>query len=126
MNPAKRKEISKKTAETLGRDFAQVDDLVALFFRHVQRRLSAMEHIAVNVPNLGTFVLKKRRVETKMERHQRFLDTIDETQSIRAFETKQAVKKDIEKYRAALDMMLKEDERKQEIRTLKNQDEDAD
>lgn len=126
MNPVKRKEISKATAEKLGKDFEQVDEIVAFYYRYVQKRLSAMENIAVNVPNLGTFVLKRRRVEKKMDRYTRFLETVDETQSIRAFETKQAVKKDIEKYQAALEIMDKEEERKQSIRTLRRNLDDAD
>lgn len=126
MNPVKRKDISKSTAEKLGKDFEQVDEIVAFYYRYVQKRLSAIENIAVNVPNLGTFVLKKKRVENKMDRYTRFMETVDETESIRAFETKQAVKKDIEKYQAALEIMNKEEERKQSIRNLRKTIENAD
>ena len=124
MNPTKRKEISKLTAEKLGKDPAMVDEIVAFFYRHVQKKLSSMEHIAVNVPNLGTFVLKKRRVESKLARCMRFLDAVDETESIRAFETKQSVKKDVEKYNASLKIIEAEAERKQQVRKLKKEQED--
>ncbi len=124
MNPTKRKEISKLTAEKLGKDVAMVDEIVTFFYRNVQKKLSSMEHIAVNVPNLGTFVLKKRRVESKLERCKRFVDAVDETVSIRAFETKQSVKKDIEKYSASLKIIEIEAERKQQVRKLKKEQED--
>lgn len=125
MNPVKRKEISKKTAQKLGRDFSQVDEIVAFFYRHVQKKLSSLEHIAVNVPNLGTFVLQKKRVENKLQKYHRFLEKHDETQSMRAFETKLQVTRDMDKFKAALDFMEKEQERKQIVRNLKNK-EDAD
>ena len=119
MNPAKRKELSLLTAKKLDRNFQEVDDIVAFFYRYVQKRLSSVESIAVNVPNLGTFVLKKRRVVKKIERHKNFIDSLDETASIKAFEIKQEVKKDIEKYEAILDMMNQEEERKLKVQTLK-------
>lgn len=119
MNPAKRKELSLLTAKKLDRNFQEVDDIVAFFYRYVQKRLSSVESIAVNVPNLGTFVLKKRRVQKKIERHKNFIDSLDETASIKAFEIKQDVKKDIEKYEAILDMMDQEEERKLKVQTLK-------
>lgn len=119
MNPAKRKELSLLTAKKLDRNFQEVDDIVAFFYRYVQKRLSSVESIAVNVPNLGTFVLKKRRVQKKIERHKNFIDSLDETASIKAFEIKQEVKKDIEKYEAILDMMNQEEERKLKVQTLK-------
>lgn len=124
MNPIKRKEISKLTAEKLGKDVAMIDEIVTFFYRHVQKKLSSMEHIAVNVPNLGTFVLKKRRVQSKLERLQHFVNVVDETQSIRAFETKQNAKKDIEKYKGALKIIETEEERKQQVRKLKKELED--
>lgn len=119
MNPTKRKELSLLTAKKLDRNFQEVDDIVAFFYRYVQKRLSSVESIAVNVPNLGTFVLKKRRVQKKIERHKNFIDSLDETASIKAFEIKQEVKKDIEKYEAILDMMNQEEERKLKVQTLK-------
>ena len=119
MNPAKRKELSLLTAKKLDRNFQEVDDIVAFFYRYVQKRLRSVESIAVNVPNLGTFVLKKRRVQKKIERHKNFIDSLDETASIKAFEIKQDVKKDIEKYEAILDMMDQEEERKLKVQTLK-------
>ena len=119
MNPTKRKELSLLTAKKLDRNFQEVDDIVAFFYRYVQKRLSSVESIAVNVPNLGTFVLKKRRVLKKIERHKNFIDSLDETASIKAFEIKQDVKKDIEKYEAILDMMDQEEERKLKVQTLK-------
>ena len=119
MNPIKRKELSLLTAKKLGREFQEVDDIVAFFYRYVQKRLSSVENIAVNVPNLGTFMLKKKRIQKKIDRHRNFMEGLDETSSIKAFEIKQDVKREIEKYEAVLEMMNQEEERKLKVQTLK-------
>lgn len=119
MNPIKRKELSLLTAKKLGREFQEVDDIVAFFYRYVQKRLSSVENIAVNVPNLGTFMLKKKRIQKKIDRHRNFMEGLDETSSIKAFEIKQDVKKEIEKYEAVLERMNQEEERKLKVQTLK-------
>lgn len=119
MNPTKRKELSLLTAKKLDREFQEVDDIVAFFYRYVQKRLSSVENIAVNVPNLGTFVLKKKRIQKKIDRHRNFMEGLDETSSIKAFEIKQDVKKEIEKYEAVLERMNQEEERKLKVQILK-------
>jgi nucleoid DNA-binding protein len=119
LNPIKRKELSLLTAKKLGKEFQEVDDIVAFFYRYVQKRLSSVENIAVNVPNLGTFMLKKKRVQKKIDRHRNFMEGLDETSSIKAFEIKQDVKREIEKYEAVLERMNQEEERKLKVQTLK-------
>lgn len=119
MNPAKRKEISKITADSLGLDHLMVDDVVAFFYRTVQKKLSSMEHCSVNVPNMGTFVLKRQRVEKKLEKYTAFLNRIDASESIRMYETSVDVKADIEKYEKILSVMDQEAARKKQVEKLK-------
>ena len=119
MNPTKRKEITKKTAESLGLDHLVVDDVVAFFYRTTQKKLSAMSSPSVNVPNMGTFVLMRKRVEKKLEKYTAFLNKIDPSESIRMYETSLQVKADIEKYAEILEKMDQEQQRKKEVIKLK-------
>lgn len=119
MNPTKRKEITKKTAESLGLDHLIVDDVVAFFYRTTQKKLSAVSSPSVNVPNMGTFVLMRKRVEKKLEKYTAFLNKIDPSESIRMYETSLQVKADIEKYTAILEKMDQEQQRKKEVIKLK-------
>ncbi len=119
MNPTKRKEITKKTAESLGLDHLVVDDVVAFFYRTTQKKLSAVSSPSVNVPNMGTFVLMRKRVEKKLEKYTAFLNKIDPSESIRMYETSLQVKADIEKYTAILEKMDQEQQRKKEVIKLK-------
>jgi hypothetical protein len=119
LNPTKRKEITKKTAESLGLDHLVVDDVVAFFYRTTQKKLSAMSSPSVNVPNMGTFVLMRKRVEKKLEKYTAFLNKIDPSESIRMYETSLQVKADIEKYTEILEKMDQEQQRKKEVIKLK-------
>jgi len=119
LNPTKRKEITKKTAESLGLDHLVVDDVVAFFYRTTQKKLSAMSSPSVNVPNMGTFVLMRKRVEKKLEKYTAFLNKIDPSESIRMYETSLQVKADIEKYAEILEKMDQEQQRKKEVIKLK-------
>jgi nucleoid DNA-binding protein len=119
LNPLKRKEISKITANSLELDYLMVDDVVAFFYRTVQKKLSSMEHHSVNVPNMGTFVLKKQRVQNKLDKYNAFLNKIDASESMTMYETTVEVKSDIEKYNNILSVMNGEVQRKKEVEKLK-------
>lgn len=119
MNPLKRKDISKITAESLGLEHHIVDDVVSFFYKTVQKKLSSVEHQYVNVPNMGTFVLKKQRIENKLEKYNTFLSKIDAAESMTIYETSLEVKSDIDKYNSMLLIMDKEVQRKKEVEKLK-------
>lgn len=119
MNPIKRKELTRKTAESLGLDHLVVDDVVSFFYRTAQKKLSSVTAPSVNVPNMGTFVLMRKRVEKKLEKYTAFLNKIDPSESIRMYETSLQVKSDIEKYTAILEKMDEEQQRKKEVNKLK-------
>ena len=104
------------TAESLGLDHLLVDDVVSFFYRQTQKKLSSINAPSVNVPNMGTFVLKKQRVQKK---YTAFLNKIDPSESIRMYETSLQVKTDIEKYTAVLAKMDEEVARRKEVNKQK-------
>jgi nucleoid DNA-binding protein len=119
LNPLKRKEISKLAAEKLGRNVSEVDEIVGFFYNQVQKQLGSLQNIAVNVPNLGTFVLKKKRVLKKLEKYSNYLAKLDKAGSLNAFEKRMVVKKDIESFETALQIMEQEEQRRQQVQILK-------
>lgn len=121
MNPTKRKEISKVTAEQLQMDVNVVDDVVSFFYRTLQKKMSSLSYHAINVPNLGTFTIKRKALEKKIEKYTTFCDNLDESESIRAYEVKQDVRKEIERLRATLLTMNEEILRKTEVNKLKEE-----
>jgi nucleoid DNA-binding protein len=121
LNPTKRKQISQQTADKLGLDVSLVDDVVSFYFHTVQRKLARLDHVNVNVPNLGTFVLVKPRVESKLQRYEQFCEKVDESESIKAYETKLEVKHHIQNYKNALSFLEAESQRKTEVKQKKRQ-----
>lgn len=119
MNPQKRKQISQKTALVTGYDATQVDEIVSCYYNHVQRKLANLDHVNVNVPNLGTFVLVRSRVASKLQRYEAFCETVDESESIKAYETKMDVRRQINLYKDALSLMDTEALRKREVKQKK-------
>lgn len=107
------------TAESLGLDHLLVDDVVSFFYRQTQKKLSSINAPSVNVPNMGTFVLMRKRVEKKLDKYTAFLNKIDPSESIRMYETSLQVKTDIEKYTAVLAKMDEEVARRKEVNKQK-------
>lgn len=114
MNPIKRKQISDKVAAQTGHDQSLIDGIISAYYREVQRTLASVEHNVVHVLGLGNFVIQKKRVERKLEKYQRFYDSVNEEESMRAYATKQEVKADIDKYRDVMIRFDTEAIRKQE------------
>jgi len=121
LNPLKRKQISQKTADITGYDVALVDEIASFYYTYVQRKLATLDHVNINVPNLGTFVLVRSRVQSKLERYQAFHDSVDEGESIKAYETKMDVRKQLQLYNSALSLMDAEAQRKQEVKQKKKE-----
>ena len=68
---------------------------------------------------MGTFVLKKQRVQNKLDKYNAFLNKIDASESMTMYETTVEVKSDIEKYNNILSVMNGEVQRKKEVEKLK-------
>lgn len=68
---------------------------------------------------MGTFVLKKQRVQNKLDKYNAFLNKIDASESMAMYETTVDVKADIEKYNNILSVMNGEADRKKEVEKLK-------
>ena len=68
---------------------------------------------------MGTFVLKKQRVQNKLDKYNAFLNKIDASESMTMYETTVDVKADIEKYNNILSVINGEAERKKEVEKLK-------
>ena len=83
------------------------------------KKLSSMNAPSINVPNMGTFVLMRKRVEKKLEKYTAFLNKIDPSESIRMYETSLQVKNDVENYTAILEKMDLEQQRRKEVNKLK-------
>lgn len=123
MNPLKRKTIVEKTALDLNIPVQTIDEIVSFYYKTVQKKLSSAKHHSIVVPNLGTFVVKRKALEEKIKKNILFVQKIetDIDISVQTYELIIQKRKDIAGYLELLELMKSEQTRKQEV-ILKKQE----
>ncbi len=123
MNPIKRKTIVEKTANDLGLPVQIVDEIISFYYKTVQKKLSNAKHHSIAVPNLGTFVIKRKSLEEKIKKNIAFVQKIetDVDISVQTYELIIQKRKDIAGYVELLELMKSEQERKQDVKLKKQE-----
>ena len=70
MIPKKAEVIIKQVAEEKDLPVTLVDDLVEFYYKEVRKALSSMEHLKINLPGLGHFVIKQTSVEKMIKKYE--------------------------------------------------------
>jgi nucleoid DNA-binding protein len=127
LNPIKRKTIVEKTAADLDLPVQIVDEIVSFYYKTVQKKLSAVKHHSIVVPNLGTFVIKRKALEEKIKKSILFVQKIetDIDISVQTYELIIQKRKDIADYLQLLELMKSEQNRKQEVKLKKQEFKDG-
>jgi nucleoid DNA-binding protein len=120
LRPIKRKQISEKVAEKLKLSAEIVDEIMTCYFRAVQKKLSALDHDRVAVDGLGTFYIKRRKLEQKLTKYKDALARYEAKPdpNMSDYSSIRDMKFEIEKFERALSKMDYEADRK----ALKQQD----
>ena len=118
MNPLKRKYIVDKTANELSLPTDVVDEVISFFYAHVQKKLTKPEFHSVNVPNLGTFVVKRKNVLAKIEKNNNIINKLQNSEHITVsmYETIVTRQKDNEILKSLLASLDEENERKEQVK----------
>ena len=121
MNPIKRRYLVSLTAENLNLPVEVVDDIVSHYYLTLQKKLSVADHPYINVPRLGTFVVKKKSLTDMITKHQNFVNKIEKDEHITVHTYELIIKKraDIEQLTKLQKRMQQEEERKQEVKLKK-------
>ena len=118
MNPLKRSKISKETADQLGLPVDLVDDVASFYYKYIQKKLTKLDHVNINVPNLGTFCLKRQSVSRKLNKYELAIEKleaeihVDKKMSMKRYASIVDMKEHVTNYKDALDLLREEDERK--------------
>mgnify|MGYP001190820003 FL=1 len=56
-----------------------VEELVRFFYGNIRKNLEELDHTRVLLPNLGTFILRKNRLEKSIKRHKDMLGNMEKT-----------------------------------------------
>jgi nucleoid DNA-binding protein len=69
LRPIKRKQISEIVAERLSLSAETVDEIISCYYKAVQKQLSSLQDVRVRVNSLGTFYIKRKKLEEKLQKY---------------------------------------------------------
>jgi nucleoid DNA-binding protein len=76
MNPKKHNEFKKGIAEEVGVHSQLVDDFITFYFSRVRKKLSSLAHPRIYVEGLGTFYLRKKKLEHAIKKQKSMLGNV--------------------------------------------------
>lgn len=79
--------IKPKTYKTFYKDVANecevhqnlVEEFVRFFYSEVRKHLEELDNTRILLPNLGTFIIRKNRLEKSIKRHKDMLGNMEKT-----------------------------------------------
>jgi nucleoid DNA-binding protein len=114
LNPIKRRQLTKETAEKLNLSTEMVDDLVSCYYDFVQKKLTTLSHAAILVPKLGTFVIKKKSLAEAIKKTNYFILKLEaeEDISVKTYELILRKKAELKKLKEIQAFMQEEEDKK--------------
>ena len=79
LNPKSYKDFFSKIAKDCEVHEDLVDELIRFFYNEIRKSLEELEHTRIMLPNLGTFILRKSRLDRAIKRHKDMLGNIKKT-----------------------------------------------
>ena len=76
MNPKSHKEFKKGIADEVGVHPSVVDDFVSFYYAKVRQKLSSLAFPRINVNGLGTFYLRKNKLDKSIMKNKSLLGNI--------------------------------------------------
>lgn len=113
MRPLKRKQISAVVAERLGLSAETVDEIASCYFKMIQKKLTTLESCRITVDKLGTFTIKRKKLEDKRRFYQIALDRLEEIENpdMKDYKGILKLKKDIEEFDKLIEDFAQLDEK---------------
>lgn len=118
MNPKKHKDLKKGIAEEVGIHENAVDDFVNFYYELLRKKLSELAYPKIYVDNLGTFVLRRQKLDKAIKRNKDILGNL-EKQTYNGYEKSVAVKEKL-KHLQETQKMYDEFLEKKKTKTRKN------
>lgn len=77
LNPKSYKKFYNEVAEKCEVHPDLVDDMVRFFYSKVRKAMESLEYTRVKLPNLGTFITRKGRLDRSIRRHKDMLGNLE-------------------------------------------------
>jgi nucleoid DNA-binding protein len=116
LKPVKRKQLVAKTANEMELPVELVDDVVKFFYGELNKTLIACEDIAIEVPKLGTFVVKYKSLDHLIHHTEAKIPYYRNMGTMRSYQYALDNEQALVKYNALREVLEKERKRKEEIK----------
>lgn len=119
MNPKKHKEFKKGIAEEVGVHAQVVDDFISFYYAKLRKKLSQLDFPRINVDGLGTFELRKGRLESAIKKNKSMLGNIAKT-TYNGYAKSESIIENIKQMTQAFNQMEADALKKKEFKKQKN------
>ena len=120
MKPKKYSEFKKDISDKVELHPEVVDDFVSFYYAQVRKTLSNLTAVHVYVENLGTFSLKKQKLEKAIKKNKSILGNLKKT-TYKGMEKTHAVNDKLKKQETALEMLNEAINKKSQFKKNKNE-----
>lgn len=116
MRPIKRKQLSEKVAQRLNLSAETVDEIVLCYFNAVQKKLSGLVHHQISLDGLGTFYIKRSKLEDKLRIYHQALVKYENIKqpTLSEYASLVSLRDDVEKFQKTLDELNNLNEKKKQ------------
>ncbi len=104
MKPKSHKAFFEEVAKEIGVHKDVVDDLVTFYYGKVRKSLSELEDTHISIANLGTFILRKSKLEKAIKRQKDILGNL-EKMTYKGYDKYVPVKEKIKSLEKALELV---------------------
>lgn len=115
MKPKRYKDFKENIAEEVGVHDSAVDDLISFYYARIRASLSNLEDNRVYVDGLGTFSIRKARLEKAIIKNKSFLGNLDK-QTYKGYSKSINTQKKITKLERMLDKIEESFRKKKEFK----------
>tara|TARA_Y100001968_G_C18839270_1_gene472757 strand:+ start:155 stop:514 length:360 start_codon:yes stop_codon:yes gene_type:complete len=104
LKPKSHKAFFEEVAKEIGVHKDVVDDLVTFYYGKVRKSLSELEDTHISIANLGTFILRKSKLEKAIKRQKDILGNL-EKMTYKGYDKYVPVKEKIKSLEKALELV---------------------
>lgn len=119
MRPKSHKQFKEEIAKEVGVHPKVVDDFITFYYARVRKALSTLEYPRIVVDGLGTFFIRKGKLEKAIKRNKSMLGNLRK-RTYKGYEKTYAINKKLEEMESAIRIIDKNLENKKEFKKIKN------
>ncbi len=114
MKPLSRLDISKLTAKKLNLDVEIIDNIVRGYYSFLNSTLANLEHTNINVSGLGTFKVRRNKVQDSIKKQEKIIEMLDYKSklSLSKYSSLHEAKEKLKKLNAILNQLEEENKNK--------------